>query len=43
MLGFTVDFIDYDTRMSSLYNQKHLRTPKSLEFAATADSPSGAR
>ena len=49
MLGVTVDFIDSDTSMAgtvdvdpSMYNHKLLRTPKSLEFAATADSPSGA-
>ena len=42
-LGVTVDFIDSDTGMAGLYNHKRLRTPKSLEFAATAASPSGAR
>ena len=45
MLGVTVDFIDSDTGMAGLYNHTLLRTPTSLEFAATADSPSpsGAR
>ena len=37
MLGVTVDFIDCDTGMAGVYNHKRLRTPKSLEFAATAD------
>ena len=43
MLGVTIDFIDSDTGMTGLYNHKLLCTPKSLEFAATADNPSGAR